>query len=111
MSDRQVEAPESATSTTPTPNPTTPMEVDPDEFGLTDDERRDLDNWFTYHPPTQEQVPVFMALRDAGHQFAETIMTLVPNSPDRTVAIRHVRDAVMAANASLACYPDGMPPR
>lgn len=78
-------------------------------YGITDEEMADLDNWFTYHPPTPEQVPVFEALRDAGHEFAEKIMALVPASPDRTVAIRHVREAVMNANASLACYPEGKP--
>ena len=92
-----------------TPNPTAPIDIDPEDFDLTPQEQADLDNWFTYHPPTQEQIPVFEALRDAGHEFAEKIMALVPNSPDRSVAIRHVRDAVMCANASLACYPEGMP--
>lgn len=78
-------------------------------FGITDEEMADLDNWFTYHAPTPDQVPVFEALRDAGHSMAEKIMALVPPSPDRTVAIRHVREAVMNANAALACYPEGLP--
>jgi hypothetical protein len=77
--------------------------VDP----ITEEEQAELDLWFTYHPPTPEQAPIFQTLRDAGHQFAQTIIENVPPSPDRTVAIRHVREAVMNANASLACYPEG----
>lgn len=76
-------------------------------YGLTEADVAELDNWFTYHAPTPEQVPVFEAIRDAGYQMAEKIMSLVPASPDRTVAIRNVREAVMNANASLACYPEG----
>lgn len=90
-----------------TDTPDSPVEAR--DFGLTDIDMANLDNWFSYHPPRPEQVPVFEAIRDAGHEMAEKIMSLVPNSPDRTVAIRHVREAVMAANASLACYPNGVP--
>lgn len=92
---------------TDAPDATPFDETDFQHMGLSDEDVADLDNWFTYHPPTPEQVPVFEALRDAGHQFAETIMALVPPSPDRTVAVRKVREAVMTANASLACYPEG----
>lgn len=79
--------------------------------GVTDKDQVDLDLWFTYHPPTPQQIPIYEAIRDAGYQMAEKILAIVPPSPDRTVAIRHVREAVMNANAALACYPDGMPPR
>lgn len=90
------------------PDSESPSPIDLDEFGLTEQERADLDNWFRYHPPAPEQIPAFQAIRDAGYQMAEVIMERVPASPDRTVAIRHIRDAVMNANASLACYPDGL---
>ena len=83
--------------------------IDADEFDISAAEKADLDLWFTYHPPTPEQVPAFQTIRDAGYQFAETVMANVPASPDRTVAIRNIREAVMNANASLACYPEGLP--
>lgn len=82
--------------------------IDEDFPDVSAQERDDLDNWFRYHPPTPEQVPVFEKIRDAGYAFAETIMANVPASPDRTVAVRHIREAVMNANASLACYPEGL---
>ena len=76
-------------------------------YGITDDDVADLDNWFTYHAPTPEQIPAFEAIRDAGYEMAEKIMALVPPSADRSVALRKVREAVMNANAALACYPEG----
>lgn len=62
-----------------------------------------IENWFTYHPPTGDQVPRYNELREAAKTFALAIARLTPSSPDQTVAIRHVRDAVMVANASIAC--------
>lgn len=62
-----------------------------------------LDNWFTYHPPADGEHVRYAKLRAAGKAFAETIVALCPESADRTVAIRHIRDAVHNANASIAC--------
>lgn len=96
------------TNTTSREEPTI-MPGEETQYAITPDERADLDNWFSYHAPTPETIPVFEAIRDAGHDMAEKVMALVPPSPDRTVAIRHIRDAVMNANAALACYPEGFP--
>jgi len=64
----------------------------------------DLDNWFTYHPPTGEtQIAAYTALRTEARRFAGVIYTLCPDGPDRTAAIRKVREAVMTANAGIAC--------
>ena len=63
----------------------------------------DLDNWFTYHAPTPDQAVAYEKLRDAAKFFAKAIRDLTPSSPDQTVAIRKVREAVMVANASIAC--------
>ena len=62
-----------------------------------------LDNWFSYHPPIDLQAERYAAIRAAAKTFAETLCALCPHSADRTVAIRHVRDAVYSANASIAC--------
>ena len=58
---------------------------------------------FTYHPPTPETLPKYEALRSAALAFARVIEANVPSSADRTVAIRKVREAVMIANAAIAC--------
>ena len=63
----------------------------------------DLDNWFTYHSPTPVQVTQYLAIREAGKQFAEVLLAQTPASADQTVAIRKVREAVMVANQSIAC--------
>lgn len=62
-----------------------------------------INNWFTYHAPTPDQIPQFQAIREAGHQLATTIRDNAPASADVTDAIRSVRKAVMTANAAIAC--------
>jgi len=62
----------------------------------------DVTHMFTYHPPKEEQIPKYEELRKAGEEFAQTILRLTPGCPDQTVAIRHVREAVMNANAAIA---------
>jgi hypothetical protein len=65
--------------------------------------KANLENWFTYHSPTPEQLPKYQAIREAAKHLAEVILENTPPSADQTVAIRHIRDAGMIANASIAC--------
>ena len=72
------------------------------------DPRRDetieqLANWFSYRPPHGDQADRYNFLRDAAHQFAYVVAEMCPPSADRTVAFRKIREAVMVANASIAC--------
>lgn len=62
-----------------------------------------LDRWFTYHPPIPGQAEAYQAIRDAARAFAQVIVDRTPPSPDQTTAIRKVREAVMTANAAIAC--------
>ena len=62
-----------------------------------------LSNWFSYHPPVEDQSQRYEQIRAAGKVFAEKLVELCPESADLTVAIRHVREAVYNANASIAC--------
>lgn len=69
--------------------------------GVTPD---DVNHWFTYHPPANEsQKANYKKLREAGREFAQTILACTPSCPDQTVAVRKVREAVMVANAAIAC--------
>lgn len=63
----------------------------------------DIDNWFTYHSPTANQIPKYEEIRNAAKQLAEVIIENTPSSADQTAAIRKVREAVMTANAAIAC--------
>ena len=63
----------------------------------------DIDNWFIYHPPKPEDLEKYIAIRDAAEELALTILKHTPSCPDQSAAIRKVREAVMVANASIAC--------
>jgi hypothetical protein len=65
--------------------------------------KEDLVNWFSYHAPTPDDIPKYGAIRQAALEFTEVILVNTPPSADQTVAIRRVREAVMIANASIAC--------
>lgn len=62
-----------------------------------------LENWFTHHPPTGNQCGKYENVRRAGHLFAKIICEETPPGADQTAAIRKVREAVMTANAAIAC--------
>jgi hypothetical protein len=62
-----------------------------------------IDNWFTYHSPSPDQIPHYLAIREAGHALASAILMHSPSSADQSDAIRSVRKAVMTANAAIAC--------
>lgn len=63
-----------------------------------------LDQFFTYHPPKGDQAERYQRIRDAAKEFAAVIYELTPTCPDQTAAVRKVREAVMTANAAIACY-------
>jgi hypothetical protein len=80
-----------------------------------------LDNWFTYHPPTDETKPKYAVIADAyqaaldafhdqptfesvttaARKFVEAIIAVCPPSADATAAIRCVRLARNAKNDHL----------
>lgn len=63
-----------------------------------------LEQTFTYHPPHGDQPARYVALRDLAKTFAGGILTACPQSAERTLALRHVQQAVMFANASIAIH-------
>ena len=56
-----------------------------------------VQNWFT------DDVVKYKEVRDAGLALARIIDKHCPESADATTAIRKVREAVMTANAAIAC--------
>lgn len=65
--------------------------------------KADIENWFTYHSPSQYQLPKYQVIREAGKLLALCILENTPAGPDQTAAVRKVREAVMTANQAIAC--------
>jgi hypothetical protein len=66
-------------------------------------QKEQLDNWFMYHSPSSNQLITYGKLRSSALEFARAINDLVPDCADKTAAIRKIREAVMTANAAVAC--------
>jgi len=62
-----------------------------------------LENWFTYHKPTEDDQVAYAKLRSSALDFAKAINALCPESADKTYAMRLVRMATMTGNAAIAC--------
>jgi hypothetical protein len=61
-----------------------------------------IEELFTYHAPTGDQPERYTRIRYAAKTLARVIDECCPAGPDRTAAVRHIREAVMTANASIA---------
>ena len=62
----------------------------------------DRERAFTYHAPHGTQAMRFDYLRQWAHRFADSVEAFCPASPERTLALRKIQEAVMWANASIA---------
>ena len=62
----------------------------------------DLSSRFTYHPPKDGQAERYQKIRDAAHGFAQLLNAECPESREKSLAVTHLEDAVMWANASIA---------
>lgn len=63
----------------------------------------DLDNLFTYHPVHGDQPERYKYMRGLAKDLATAVQDLVPPSPEQTMAIRKIQEAIMWANAGIAC--------
>jgi hypothetical protein len=57
---------------------------------------------FSYHPPKEDQVPRYVAIRDEGKAFAKMILEFCPTSRERSLALTNLEQVVMWANAAIA---------
>ena len=67
--------------------------------GLTDDA---IDDIFTYHAPSSDQLPKYEAIRSKARELGHVILANTPTGPDQTAAIRLLRESVMTAYACIA---------
>lgn len=70
--------------------------------------REVIEDLFTYHPPTDLTRPKYAAINEAAKSFALVVYETCPPSPDRTAAMRQIREARMTANASIATKSGGL---
>ncbi len=59
----------------------------------------DLKNRFTYHAPKNGQVQRYQEIRDQAYDLADLVNRECPESREKSLAITHLEDAVMWANA------------
>jgi len=61
-----------------------------------------IDAIFTYHPPDDDQRIAYATIREKAKELARVIYDNTPACADQSAAIRHLREAVMTANAAIA---------
>jgi hypothetical protein len=61
-----------------------------------------IEAWFTYHSPNEDQQKRYVELRAAAKNLAYSIKSCTKPSADQSAAYRLLRECVMTANASIA---------
>lgn len=57
---------------------------------------------FKYHAPNPSQIVSYQQIRKGALELASVILDYCPDCADRSAALRHLRECVMTANASIA---------
>lgn len=71
------------------------------ETSATDEVTNVINDMFEYHPWTPDKVNCGTAVRKALADAVAVIVNNVPPGPDRTVAIRKIREARMDCNSAI----------
>lgn len=62
-----------------------------------------LDDWFSHHPPAgPEIIQAHETVRAECRRLAGVLSDLLPEGPDKTVALRAIRTVMYEANACIA---------
>jgi hypothetical protein len=67
----------------------------------------DLRNRFTYRSPQGDQPKRYELIRSHAFALALELNDLCPDSREKSLAVTHLEDVVMWANASIARHTDG----
>jgi len=65
-------------------------------------EQAELENRFTYHPPKDDQPEKYEMIRSSALDFALFLNRACPDSREKSIAMTHLDQVVMFANASIA---------
>lgn len=77
-------------------------QTDLEKYEISEDMQKRLDNDFAYHPPTPDQIARYPHIRSEAKALAVTLCKLCPPSRELSLALTHLEEAVMFANASIA---------
>lgn len=64
----------------------------------------EIDHIFTYHTPKEGQPAKYQTIRENCRQAAHAINELCPDSREKSLAITHLQEASMFANAAIAIH-------
>ena len=62
----------------------------------------EIETRFTFHVSSTEQVSRYYKLHTAGKNLAYLIVELTPESREQSLALTHLEEAIMQANAAIA---------
>lgn len=62
----------------------------------------ELEIRFTYHRPNEEQTVRMQAIRDKCKELARLVYDVTPQSREQSLALTHVEEVSMWANAAIA---------
>lgn len=79
------------------------MEAQTTKYQMSESDFVEMKNFFSYHPPKENQQQRYVLLRNKAQELAHDIMHMVPPCADRSAAIRKLRECIMTANAAIAC--------
>lgn len=69
--------------------------------------KEEVDHAFTYHAPRSgAEIAFYEEYRESARGLAHYLLANLPETADRTIALRKLQEAVMAAN--LACALHGI---
>lgn len=67
-------------------------------------QKEQIERIFTYQPPKNDsQIERYKEIRNAGRLMAEIIVDACPVSEEYKIALQKIREAIMWANAAIAC--------
>lgn len=64
---------------------------------------------FEYLKPTDVQIADMATCRNAASEYTKVLQNIVPDGPDKTYAIRKLREVAMWVNIAITRHPDGSP--
>ena len=72
------------------------------KYQLTEHQKQQLTNHFTYHAPKGDQAQRYELIRDSAHVLAQIFLEETPESEEQAQALKLLRLAVMSANQAIA---------